>query len=75
MDKPEIIIFDNGHTLLYEPDWNSERGNRAVFVHLAKNPDRVTVEEYAKKCSEVFGKMEEIRNIHNCDISARVVIR
>lgn len=75
MDKPEIIFFDYGHTLLYEPGWNFERGNRALFAHIVKNPDGVTVEEYAKVCSEVFGRIEEIRKTHNCDISARVVIR
>lgn len=71
MNKPEMIIFDNGHTLLYEPDWNSERGNRALFAHISKNPKGVAVEEYMKTCTEVFGKMEDIRNSHNCDISAR----
>lgn len=71
MKKPEMIIFDNGHTLLYEPDWNSERGNRALFEHIAKNPNGVAVEDYSKMCSEVFGKIEEIRKIQNCDIPAR----
>lgn len=71
MKKPEMIIFDNGHTLLYEPDWNTERGNRAVFAHIVKNPNGVTVGEYAKICSEVFGKMEDIRKTQNCDIPAR----
>lgn len=72
MKKPEMIIFDNGHTLLYEPDWDSERGNRAQFEHIVKNPNDVTVGEYTKMCSEVFGKIEDIRKTHNCDISARV---
>ncbi len=72
MNKQEMIIFDYGHTLLYELDWNSERGNRALFAHIAKNPNGVTVEEYAKVCSEVFGRIEEIRKTHNCNISARV---
>lgn len=71
MNKPEMIIFDNGHTLLYEPDWNSERGNRALFKHIAKNPNGVAVEEYSKMCLEVFGKIEDIRKTHNCDIPAR----
>lgn len=72
MNCPEMIIFDNGHTLLYEPDWNTERGNRALFAYIARNPDKVSVEEYTKTCTEVFGKMEDIRKSHNCDISARV---
>lgn len=71
MNKPKMIIFDCGHTLLYEPDWNSERGNRALFARISKNPKGIDVEEYTKMCTEIFGKMEDIRKSHNCDISAR----
>lgn len=34
---PEMIIFDYGHTLLYEPDWDSTRGNNELFKHITKN--------------------------------------
>ena len=27
MNYPRMIIFDYGHTLLYEPGWDSVRGN------------------------------------------------
>lgn len=72
MQKPEMIIFDNGHTLLCEPDWNSERGNRELFKYITANPNGVTVEDFQKTVSEVFGKIEQIRESHNCDICARV---
>lgn len=72
MRKPEMIIFDYGHTLAYHPDWSSERGNRELFRHISKNPDGVTVEDYQRVTSEVFGQMEDIRNVSNVDFSARV---
>ena len=72
MTKPEMIIFDNGHTLLYEPDWDSGRGSRELFRYITKNPDGVTVEDYQKVISEVFGQMEDIRTSHNREFSARV---
>ena len=31
MKRPEMILFDYGHTLLYEPDWNGERGDRELL--------------------------------------------
>ena len=38
MDKPEMILFDYGGTLLCEPDWDNLRGERAVFEHVVSNP-------------------------------------
>lgn len=34
--KPEMIIFDYGHTLLCEPDWNSDRGNVELMKYIVK---------------------------------------
>ncbi len=28
MRSPKMIVFDYGHTLLYEPGWDSDRGIR-----------------------------------------------
>ncbi|MDE6032253.1 MAG: HAD family hydrolase, partial [Oscillospiraceae bacterium] len=75
MNKPEMIIFDFGHTLLCQPDWDSERGNRELFRYITKNPDGVTVQDYQKEINEVFGQVEEVRASNNCDFSARVVHR
>lgn len=72
MRKPEMIIFDFGHTLLYEPDWDSERGNRELFRYITKNPDGVTVEDFQKANYDVFGQVENVRTSCNCDFSARV---
>ena len=41
MDKwkyPKMIIFDYGHTLLYEPSWDSVRGNAELLKYVTKNP-------------------------------------
>ena len=68
MRKPEMIIFDFGHTLLYEPDWDSERGNRELFRYITKNPDGVTVEDFQKANYDVFGQVENVRTSCNCDL-------
>lgn len=72
---PEMIIFDYGHTLLYEPDWDSRRGDEELFKHISKNPDNVTVDDYMKIISEVYGKVMEVRKSESCDISAAVADR
>lgn len=72
---PEMIIFDYGHTLLYEPDWDSRRGDEELFKHISKNPDNVTVEDYMRVINEVYGKVGEVREKENCDFSAAVADR
>lgn len=39
MTEPEMIIFDYGHTILYEPNNSAENGNRAIFKYIKDNPD------------------------------------
>lgn len=43
--KPEMIIFDYGHTLLYQPDFNTSNGNRAIYSCIATNPQNISLEE------------------------------
>lgn len=45
MQKPEMILFDYGHTLLYEPEFDFLRGEEAAFRHVAENPRGVTAAE------------------------------
>lgn len=56
MTKPQMIIFDYGHTLLYEPDWNSDRGNAELLKFAAKNPANFTVEDIRKRAEIIFGE-------------------
>lgn len=72
---PEMIIFDYGHTLLYDLDWNSRRGNEELFKHISKNPDDATVDDYERVIQEVYDKVMEVRVNENCDISAAVADR
>ena len=44
MNKPKMILFDYGGTLLCEPDWDNLRGESAVFGHVVSNPDGHTPE-------------------------------
>ena len=43
--KPKMILFDYGGTLLCEPEWDMLRGERALFKHVVANPHHFTPEQ------------------------------
>ena len=64
MKKPEMIIFDYGHTLLYEPDWDSVRGNAELLKYAKKNPNNCTLDDVIKGAELIFGQnIENVRKI------------
>ena len=72
MKAPKMIIFDYGHTLLYEPDWNSERGDVELMKYITKNPNNCTLDDVKKGAELVFGEhIESVRKI-GYDISGQV---
>ncbi len=68
MTRPEMVLFDYGHTLLYEPDWDSERGDRALLEFAVKNPKGCTVEDIRMEVKRVFGDIERVRSEMGYDI-------
>ncbi len=61
MIKPEMIIFDYGHTILHEPDHSAENGNRAIYKYIKDNPDNITFETFNKTCLEMFAEIKANR--------------
>lgn len=61
MNKPKMILFDYGNTLLHEPDFDLMRGTREVFKHVAKNPHNVTVEQLHDVDSRIFEEYNDCR--------------
>ena len=61
MQKPEMIIFDYGHTLLYQPDFNTSNGNKAIYPYISRNPRNISFEEYDKTIIELFAKIKAER--------------
>ncbi len=68
MKKPEMIIFDYGHTLLYQPEFNTSNGNKALYEYIAENPRNISFEEFDKTIIDIFAKIKanrgEIIEIH-----------
>lgn len=61
MKKPEMIIFDYGHTLLYQPDFDTSNGNKAIYPYISRNPRNITFEEYDKNITALFEKIKAER--------------
>ncbi len=72
MTCPKMILFDYGHTLLYEPGWDSVRGNEKLLSHAIKNENHFTVEDIKRYAEIVFGEnIERVRKL-GYDISGQV---
>lgn len=61
MNRPKMIMFDYGHTLLYELDTDFLRGEKEVWKHVRKNPNQVTAEYAFQFGMDVFGKYDSCR--------------
>ena len=68
MTLPEMILFDYGHTLLYEPDWDFERGDRALLRYAVRNPNNRTSADIRREVKTVFGEIERVREETGYDI-------
>ena len=56
MIHPKMILFDYGHTLLYEPGWDSARGNAELLRAAVKNENNCTVEDVQKYAEIIFNQ-------------------
>lgn len=61
MKTPKMIIFDYGHTLLFEPEFDYLKGEKAVFRHITRNPHGVTPEQVNDFARELFDEAEICR--------------
>ncbi|KAI4447458.1 hypothetical protein C823_001977 [Eubacterium plexicaudatum ASF492] len=59
MEKPEMIIFDYGRTLIYQPNYNASNGNKAIYPYIDKNPHNISFEEYDRSNIELFEKSKQ----------------
>ena len=52
--KPKMIIFDYGHTLAYEDEWDKTAGERAVLARAASNKHGVTPEQAGEFAERIY---------------------
>lgn len=63
MKKPKMILFDYGHTLLYEPEFDFLRGERALFSYITKNKYNLTPEGVNAFADKLFDEIGNVRKI------------
>ena len=63
MNTPEMIIFDYGRTLLFQPGFNTTNGNMAIYPYISKNPHNISFEEYDRTIIDLFAKMKAERGM------------
>ena len=62
MKRPEMIFFDYGHTLCYEPIQDYPRGWAEVLSHAVCNPTGITAEALSELCTRTYnGLFEQMR--------------
>lgn len=61
MNKPKMIIFDAGKTLLNYLDVDTIRGVKAYCAYLTSNPHNLTVEEIDTQVNTIFDAFEVSR--------------
>lgn len=61
MKLPEMVIFDYGHTLAHEPDFDLMQGYTALIPHITKNPDGVTAEQLKDFGDIIFSLQREVQ--------------
>lgn len=71
MKYPEMIIFDYGHTLLYEPGHDPLRGERALFEYIKSNPSGYTPEQVNDFSQRIFEEIAPVRRTLGYELHER----
>jgi putative hydrolase of the HAD superfamily len=70
MKKPEMIMFDYGHTLIYEPAFDRAKGYEAVLAHALKNSGGHTPQKMAELYRRFFGAASDLVLSHDVEFMA-----
>ena len=68
MRKPELILFDYGHTLVYEPNFDHLIGAEAVLRRCVHNPQGCTAARLAETYAQQFRKYYAISQAQDLDV-------
>ena len=61
MDKPKMILFDYGDTLMSEPDFEPHNGNKAIYPYICENPHNISLEEFGAFLLRYFDEIKALR--------------
>ena len=75
MNKPKMILFDYGNTLVYEPSFDGEAGFRAVLEHCTETPQGVDAAQLAAVYAPALEKLMSASRAAEADIMDMAVKR
>ncbi|MHB1453569.1 MAG: HAD family hydrolase [Saccharofermentanales bacterium] len=61
--RPKMILFDYGHTLLYEPGFDFLLGEKKLAEHIRSNKYGVTSEQVTAFAAKIFTEIGEARQL------------
>lgn len=74
MQRPAMILFDYGRTLLHEPGHDPAGGSSALFDHILHNPRGVTREAFAQQMTDLFAAAKRSRD-PLCEVNEQEFLR
>ncbi len=75
MQRPKMLLFDYGNTLVYEPSFDREAGFRAVLEHCTANPRAADAATLAAAYAPVLEKLMSASRSAEADIMDMCVKR
>lgn len=63
INKPKMILLDYGHTLLYEPEFNSLRGVEALSKYIKSKRNNLSPKQVDDSSQELFAKIGAVREM------------
>jgi putative hydrolase of the HAD superfamily len=73
MQLPKMIIFDYGHTLVYEPMEFHIKGAEAVLSHATCNPKNITAKELCRLRKELFDEQAGILRKRDMEVMGQKI--
>ncbi len=68
MERPGMILFDYGGTLIYEPRFDPRKCDEALFGLIKDNPNNVTLDEYSSFFETLFKETHDVRHERHIEI-------
>ena len=63
MNKPKMIMFDYGDTLVCESEFNTLKGHEALFEYIVSNKNNLTPRQVDTFSEELFSKLIDVKEI------------
>jgi len=63
LNRPRMIFFDYGGTILYEPHFSSLNGVKEICKYITANPLGLTMEQINARVKECFDQMAEFKRM------------